>query len=121
MILASPERIEAVRAAALAVTPDVLELTARIAAVPSPTGDERAKSLLVEQVLNGEGLATVRDDIGDVVATIPGRLSPAAGAPTLLVAAHIDTVFPRDTPLTISRSDVSLKNRISQRQHQCKN
>ncbi|MGH2613857.1 MAG: M20/M25/M40 family metallo-hydrolase [Thermomicrobiales bacterium] len=105
MILASPERIEAVRSAALAVTPDVLERTAQIAAVPSPTGDESARSLLVEQLFAGEGLKTERDDLSDVIATSPGRVSPAGGGPRLLIAAHMDTVFPLDTPLTISQSD----------------
>ncbi len=105
MILASPERIETVRAAADAVTPDVIDLTAQIAAVPSPTGEETKKSRFVEKLFTGEGLATERDDLGDVVATIPGRLSAAAGAPTLLIAAHIDTVFPWETPLSIARSD----------------
>lgn len=104
MILASPERIEAVRAAADAVTPDVLELTALISAVPSPTGEETAKSLLVERLFATAGLATERDAIGDVVGVIPGRQSPAAGTSTLVVAAHIDTVFPMGTPLEVKRS-----------------
>jgi acetylornithine deacetylase/succinyl-diaminopimelate desuccinylase-like protein len=105
VILASPERIEAVRSAAAAITPEVLELTARIAAVPSPTGDEGEKSALVEHLFGREQLETQRDDLGDVVAVLPGRLSPAAGVKTLLIAAHIDTVFPRDTPLEIVRTE----------------
>ena len=104
MILASPERIEAVRAAADAVTPDVLELTALISAVPSPTGEEAAKSLLVERLFANAGLATERDAIGDVVGVIPGRQSPSAGTSRLVVAAHIDTVFPIGTPLEVKRS-----------------
>jgi acetylornithine deacetylase/succinyl-diaminopimelate desuccinylase-like protein len=104
VILASPERIEAVRAAADAVTPDVLELTALISAVPSPTGEETAKSLLVERLFATAGLATERDAIGDVVGVIPGRQSPSAGTPRLVVAAHIDTVFPMGTPLEVKRS-----------------
>lgn len=104
MILASPERIEAVRAAADAVTPDVLELTALISAVPSPTGEETAKSLLVERLFATAGLTAERDAIGDVVGVIPGRQSTAAGAPRLVVAAHIDTVFPMSTPLEVKRS-----------------
>jgi len=104
VILASPERIEAVRAAAEAVTPALLDLTAQIAAVPSPTGEERAKAIFVEHLFAKAGLATERDELGDVVATIPGRLSPAGGASRLLVAAHIDTVFPIDTTLEITRS-----------------
>jgi tripeptide aminopeptidase len=104
VILASPERIEAVRAAAHAVTPDVLELTALISAVPSPTGEETEKSLLVERLFATAGLATERDAIGDVVGVIPGQLATQPGTPRLVVAAHIDTVFPIDTPLEINRS-----------------
>jgi tripeptide aminopeptidase len=104
VILASPERIEAVRAAAEAVTPDVLELTALISAVPSPTGEETAKSLLVERLFATAGLATERDAIGDVVGVIPGRQPSRAGTSRLVVAAHIDTVFPIGTPLEVKRS-----------------
>jgi tripeptide aminopeptidase len=104
VILASPERIEAVRAAAEAVTPDVLELTALISAVPSPTGEETAKSLLVERLFTTAGLVTERDAIGDVVALIPGDQPSRAGTSRLVVAAHIDTVFPIDTPLEVKRS-----------------
>jgi acetylornithine deacetylase/succinyl-diaminopimelate desuccinylase-like protein len=104
VILASPERIEAVRAAADAVTPDVLELTALISAVPSPTGEETAKSLLVERLFATAGLATERDAIGDVVGVIPGRQPSRVGTSRLVVAAHIDTVFPIGTPLEVKRS-----------------
>jgi tripeptide aminopeptidase len=104
VILASPERIEAVRAAADAVTPDVLELTALISAVPSPTGEETAKSLLVERLFATAGLATERDAIGDVVGVIPGRQPSRAETSRLVVAAHIDTVFPIGTPLEVKRT-----------------
>ena len=104
MILASPERIEAVRAAAHAVTPDVLDLTALISAVPSPTGEETAKSLLVERLFATAGLAAERDAIGDVVGVIPGQLGSRPGMPRLVIAAHIDTVFPIATPLEVKRS-----------------
>ena len=104
MILASSERIEAVRAAADAVTPDVLELTALISAVPSPTGEETAKSLLVERLFATAGLTTERDAIGDVVGVIPGRPPSRASSSRLVVAAHIDTVFPIGTPLEVRRS-----------------
>lgn len=105
MILASPERIERVRAAADAVAPAVLELTAEIAAVASPTGEEAAKASFVEKVFLQEGLAAERDALGDVVATIPGQMPGGGAIGSLLIAAHIDTVFPSDTPLTITRTD----------------
>lgn len=105
MILAEPERIEAVRSAAVAVAGDVLALTARIAGVPSPTGDEGDKSAVVAELYAREDLQGERDELGDVVAIIPGRVSVAAGGPPLLIAAHIDTVFPRETPLDVRRTD----------------
>jgi hypothetical protein len=64
VILASPERIEAVRAAADAITPAVLDLTAQIAAVPSPTGEESQKSILIERLFADAGLAIERDELG---------------------------------------------------------
>lgn len=105
MILASPERIAAVRVAADAVAPAVLGLTAEIAAVASPTGEEAAKASFVEELFAREGIAAERDELGDVVATIPGRMPGGGSVGSLLIAAHIDTVFPSDTPLTITRTD----------------
>ena len=105
MILVAPERIEAVRAAAHAVTPAVIDLTTQIAAIASPTGDEGSKSAFVDRLFASEGLGPERDDLGDVVATIPGRVPRGAGAGCLLIAAHIDTVFPLGTPLTIARTE----------------
>jgi acetylornithine deacetylase/succinyl-diaminopimelate desuccinylase-like protein len=105
VILASAERIAAVRAAARAAAPAVLDLTADIAAVSSPTGEEAAKSAFVAELFAKEGLTAERDDLGDVVATIPGRMPGGAAAGSLLIAAHIDTVFPRDTPLMITRTE----------------
>jgi acetylornithine deacetylase/succinyl-diaminopimelate desuccinylase-like protein len=105
VILSSPERVEAVRAAAEAVAADVVSLTADIAAIAAPTGEEAERSHLVEKLFCGEGLAATRDRLDDVVATLPGRLPPVTGAPRLLIAAHIDTVFGRSTPLHIVHSD----------------
>jgi len=103
VILASFERIEAVRAAAHAATDEVLELTARIAAIPSPTGHERAKAEFVQGQFEQEGLETQRDSLDNVVARIPGGSGSPRGRKTLLIAAHLDTVFPGDTPLEIRR------------------
>ena len=105
MILASPERIEAVREAARAVAPAVLDRTAEIAAVASPTGEEAAKSAFVAGMFASEGLSVERDDLGDVVATIPGRVPGGGALGSLLIAAHMDTVFPSDTPLVITQTD----------------
>lgn len=105
MILASTERVEAVRSAAAAIAPEVLALTERIAGVPAPTGHEDARSRVVAGLYEAEGLACARDAIGDVVATIPGKLSGSPGARPLLIAAHLDTVFALDTDLTVRRTE----------------
>jgi tripeptide aminopeptidase len=104
VILASPERIEAVRVAARAATDEVLDLTARIAAIASPTGSERAKADFVQGLFEREGLSTRRDHLDNVVARIPGQSAKAPGRKSLLIAAHLDTVFPADTPLDIRRN-----------------
>lgn len=104
MILASPERTTSVRAAAQAVHPDILDLTERIAAVAAPTNDEAQRSEFVHAQMKAEGLSVERDALGDVVAKIPGRIPAGAGAKALLIAAHLDTVFPRDVPLAIERT-----------------
>lgn len=93
------DRLAAVRAAAEAAVPRVLELTQRIAAVPAPTGDEGERSRLVAELFAEAGLAVVVDALHDVVATVPG----GGGAPPVLVAAHLDTVFAAGTPLPIRR------------------
>jgi tripeptide aminopeptidase len=104
VILASPERIEAMRAAARAATDDVLDLTARIAAIPSPTGSERAKADFVQRLFEQEGLSTQRDHLDNVVARIRGDSETTPGRKSLLIAAHLDTVFPGDTLLDIRRN-----------------
>jgi acetylornithine deacetylase/succinyl-diaminopimelate desuccinylase-like protein len=108
VILVNPERMEAVRAAAAAVSADVLALTARVASVPSPTGHEGAKADLLAELFAAEGLACEQDALGDVVARIPGRLAAEAGGAPLLIAAHIDTVFPLGTPLDVAVSDARM-------------
>lgn len=97
----APDRVAAVVAAAAAAVPSVLEWTRRIAAVPAPTGDEGERSAFVRSLFAEAGLLASVDDLGDVVATIPGRQG-GIDTPAVLLAAHIDTVFVRETPLSIT-------------------
>ncbi len=95
-------RIEAARSAAETISPQVLDLTARIAAIPAPTGDEGARSAFVADEARRRGLRDVRvDDLGDVVGVLPGR----SDGPPVLLAAHLDTVFPAGMPLPITRTE----------------
>ncbi len=80
---------------------DLGSLTERIASVAAPTGNEGERSLLVANYFRAARLAVHVDDLGDVVAVLPG-LGPG---PAVLLAAHLDTVFPIGTALSITRSD----------------
>jgi tripeptide aminopeptidase len=94
----SAARVAALQAAAAEAAPAVLAMTARIAAVAAPTGEEGERARFVAEALREAGLSPTIDAIDDVVARLPGR---DASAPPLLMAAHLDTVFVRETPLPI--------------------
>jgi tripeptide aminopeptidase len=68
-----------------------------IAAIPAPTGDERLRAEAVARRLGDMGFQNQRRDAaGNVIA------SSADGAGVgVVVAAHLDTVFPAGTDLTI--------------------
>jgi acetylornithine deacetylase/succinyl-diaminopimelate desuccinylase-like protein len=87
-------------AAARALTADVLDLTLRIAAIPAPTGYEGTRSRFVTGWLNDAGAnGLVTDDLGDVVVRVPGE----GDGPPVLIAAHLDTVFPSSIILDVRR------------------
>jgi acetylornithine deacetylase/succinyl-diaminopimelate desuccinylase-like protein len=80
----------------------VIDLACQISAIPAPTNNERERSRFVaEQMSMPQVLDVTVDDLGDVIGRIPGRRR----APALLLAAHLDTVFPSGTALGVSRSN----------------
>ena len=72
---------------------DVVEL----ARIPSPTFGERERLNWIELRLTGAPGARRRDEAGNLLWTW------GEGAPRLLLTAHVDTVFPQDTPLDVAR------------------
>lgn len=83
----------------------IIELTTRLTQLPAPTNDESVRAVGLSDELEALGYANVSiDDLHDVTARIKGEDS----SKVLLVAAHIDTVFPRDTDLTVRREDDTL-------------
>ncbi len=79
----------------------LLDLAVAIQQIPAPTGQEAARAAFVKQLFAAEGLAVETDAVGNVYARLPG------GAPTarpVVVSAHLDTVFPANTPLSVQRS-----------------
>ena len=76
----------------------VLETALAVQQVPAPTFDEAERSALVFNRLQALGLSDLDvDALGNVYARRPGH----ASRPALLVAAHLDTVFPRATDLRL--------------------
>lgn len=81
----------------------ILERVARIQQVPAPTFAEGDRARLVEQEMSDLGLANVRrDSMNNVFGRLPAT-ERKCGRP-LVISAHLDTVFPIDTDLTLSRS-----------------
>jgi tripeptide aminopeptidase len=79
---------------------EIAELCMGIQAIPAPTGDEFERAEFVASALGEAGLADVDlDDTPNVYARVAG----SGGGPGLMVSAHLDTVFPRDTDLTNRR------------------
>lgn len=78
--------------------PRVLALAEEIAAVPAPTGQEQLRTSFVR-----DRMATLPYDQIDVdeMGNVVGRLQGLAQGSRLLIAAHIDTVFPMSTALDI--------------------
>jgi tripeptide aminopeptidase len=83
----------------------IVDLTTRLTEVPAPTNDEGERALALRAEMEALGYEDVAiDEIHNVTARIKGEDS----SKTLLMAAHIDTVFPRDTNLTVRREGDTL-------------
>ncbi len=81
----------------------VLKMAIAIQQIPAPTFGEGRRAAFVLERFQGEGLCDVSvDPVGNVYARLPGAGS-ARSAPPLIVSAHLDTVFPEDTPLNLRR------------------
>lgn len=83
----------------------IVQLTTKLTEIPAPSNDEldRARALKAELEQRGYEQVTL-DDIADVTARIPGK----DRSKSLLIAAHTDTVFPRGTNLTVTRTEDTL-------------
>ena len=77
---------------------EVLDETVRLCRIPAPTFEEAERAAYVAERMRALGLTDVRIDS---IHNVTGILSAGTPGPTTLVAAHLDTVFPRATPLHI--------------------
>ena len=81
--------------------PATIAAQVRLCEVPAPPFGERARAAVVRDMLQSAGLKNVRlDREGNVVGERPGR----APQPNVVLAAHVDTVFPEGTDVTVTRT-----------------
>jgi tripeptide aminopeptidase len=72
----------------------------RLTEIPAPELGEAARAEYLGNLLKEAGLAVRTDDVGNVIAERPGTDS----ASVILLAAHLDTVFPANTRIRVKRS-----------------
>jgi len=79
----------------------ILDLAVAIQQIPAPTFDEDKRGEFVRERFASEGLRDVSiDEMGNVYGRLAGKYSNLA---PLVVSAHLDTVFPAETDLRVSR------------------
>ena len=82
---------------------DIITLTE----IPAPPFKEEARAKAYLDMLKGAGLTDVEMDTeGNVMGLRRG--TGAAGRPLVVIAAHLDTVFPEGTPIKVKREGTKL-------------
>ena len=77
--------------------------------IPAPPFKEQARATAYLEMLRGLGLSDVEMDAeGNVMGIRRGTANPAGTSPMLAVLAHLDTVFPEGTDVTVKRDGTRL-------------
>jgi tripeptide aminopeptidase len=98
--------VKAAMDAARAAEPQIIEDLIRFCDVAAPPFNENARGEVLRQAFQQLGLRGVRiDRAGNVLGDRPG----AAMRPRLVMAAHLDTVFPAETDVKVKREGAVLR------------
>jgi acetylornithine deacetylase/succinyl-diaminopimelate desuccinylase-like protein len=101
MNLMQDASVKAALAAARAGEPQTIEDQIRFCEIPAPPFKEESRGKELQRVFQQIGLQSVRiDKAGNVLGDRPGT----APHPHLVMAAHLDTVFPEGTDVHVRRS-----------------
>ncbi|MFZ0335894.1 MAG: M20/M25/M40 family metallo-hydrolase [Candidatus Acidiferrales bacterium] len=76
-----------------------------ITEIPAPEFAEKERGAYVAKLLAANGLDVRTDSVGNVI----GERQGTAGKDVVLIVAHLDTVFPADTPVQVRRADGRLE------------
>jgi acetylornithine deacetylase/succinyl-diaminopimelate desuccinylase-like protein len=104
--LVTESRVKAALDAARAGEAQTIDQQIRFCEVPAPPFKETARGQLLHAVFQELGLQNVRvDRAGNVL----GERHGASARPRLVVAAHLDTVFPEGTDVKVRREGNTLR------------
>jgi acetylornithine deacetylase/succinyl-diaminopimelate desuccinylase-like protein len=104
--LAEDPTVKAALAAVEANEPHFIDEQIRICEIPAPPFHEQIRAQELERLFRAAGLEGVRmDKAGNVIGVRPG----ATPHPNLLLEAHLDTVFPEETNVKVTREGSVLK------------
>jgi acetylornithine deacetylase/succinyl-diaminopimelate desuccinylase-like protein len=108
LLKANPTMTPRLRAAVDLIKADnawTLEQQRTICQIPAPPFNEHARGLEMKRRFEALGYKTMMDSIGNVVAERRGDGS----WPKLVVAGHLDTVFPEGTDVTVKTTGTRMK------------
>jgi acetylornithine deacetylase/succinyl-diaminopimelate desuccinylase-like protein len=79
----------------------IMDWQAELVAIPAPPFGEALRAEWLSGQFSAAGLSQVAiDEIGNVLGTLPAAgLPPESTGPVVVLSAHLDTVFPAETPL----------------------
>jgi acetylornithine deacetylase/succinyl-diaminopimelate desuccinylase-like protein len=98
--------VKAALDAARASEPQTIEQQIQFCEVPAPPFKEGARAAVLKRAFEELGLHSVHvDRVGNVL----GDRRGASGRPHVVVAAHLDTVFPEDTVVKVRREGSLLR------------
>ena len=98
--------VKAALAAVKAEEPQTIKDQIRFCEIPAPEFKEQERGKELQRVFQTIGLDNVR---GDKVGNILGSYGGAALHPHLVIAAHLDTVFPEGTDVKVKQEGAILK------------
>jgi tripeptide aminopeptidase len=92
--------LAAARARLAAHDDAIIRTQIAVAQIAAPTGEEHERAGWIARRFRDAGLVGIHsDDVGNVV----GRREGVEDLPPVVICAHLDTVFPRETDLSIHR------------------
>ena len=104
-VLTLQPAVTAALAAAKASEPQTIATQIRLAEIPAPPFKEAARGEEMKRLFQQAGLQNVRGDkVGNVLGDRPGE----ALHPHVVIAAHLDTVFPEGTNVKVRREGAVL-------------